>query len=215
VTVAVSGSAPENIRYHQIRRNDREGDGKLIQMTSGVGTVPQYPVFYDALANVYGSQPRGNTAVVQLADQTAGFTVGNVLVFDANGNATDGGKSVTSLGTRQGFIAYYLAGKPSGGAACYVDIPGNLTSFTIPANFAGAYGKAGANPTATATYSFARNGGAIGTLTISTSGTFTWATGGGGLITFTPGTDELSWTAPNTQDATLSDVRFGIPVVVS
>lgn len=117
--------------------------------------------------------------------------------------------------TRQAGITYYLSGKPSASATAYFDVPGNLSTFQIPANFSGSRGKCGANPTSSAAYTFYKNGTSFGTLTISTTGTFSWTTTGGNPVSFTPGTDELSWIGPSTQDATLSDVRFGMAVVIS
>lgn len=123
--------------------------------------------------------------------------------------------AATSSTTRQAVLTYFLSGKPGAGVAAYVDIPGNLATFQIPANFSGSLGKCGANPTSSAVYTFYKTGAQIGTLTISTSGTLAWATSGGAAVSFTPGTDELSWTAPSTQDATLSDVRWSLAVVIS
>lgn len=89
-TVTVHGASAENIRYHQIRRNDREGNGPKLQASSADNTATDgWAAFYDKDQNVKAQQPRGNTTVVQLADQTAGFTEGHLLEFDGAGNARD------------------------------------------------------------------------------------------------------------------------------
>lgn len=45
VTVVVRGSTAENIRYHQIRRQERHGDDSFIQMSDGTGVDGHVAVF--------------------------------------------------------------------------------------------------------------------------------------------------------------------------
>lgn len=155
----------------------------------------------------------GGGAKAQSCDGT--FTLGNLPKYKSDGTLTDSGVAAGGSTARQAVIAYFLSGKPGAGATAYVDIPSNLTTFQIPANFTGSKGKCGTNPTSTATYTFYKNGSSIGTLSIATSGVFTWATTGGTSVSFTPGADELSWGAPASQDSTLSDVRFGLAIAIS
>lgn len=106
-------------------------------------------------------------------------------------------------------ITYSLAGAPAASDTLYIDIPSNLTTVAFAANFAGSTGKCGTNPTASAVYTIQKNGTTVGTITISTSGTFTFATTGGTTVTCAA-SDELSIIAPATPDATLADVRFTV-----
>lgn len=163
------------------------------------------------------SDRNGAGAKGQSSDGTG--TSGNLAGFGGTDGKTliDAGIAISSVGptaTRHAFLSYFLAGKPDAGATAYVPIPGNLASLQIPANFSGAKG-ACVNPTSTAVYTFYKNGSSFGTASISTGGVFTWSTSGGTAVSFTPGSDELSWSAPGTQDATLSDVRFAIPLTIS
>jgi len=80
-------------------------------------------------------------------------------------------------------------------------------SVTFAANFSGSYGKCLTNPSATATYTVKRNGSTIGTVVISTGGTFTFATSGGTSQAFTAG-QYLTIVTPTAQDDTLSDVSM-------
>lgn len=74
---------------------------------------------------------------------------------------------------------------------------------TLPGNLVGSQGKVLTNPTATTTYSLAKNGATFGTVVISTSGAFTFTTTSGAAVTFAAG-DYLTLLSP-TPDLTLSD----------
>jgi hypothetical protein len=98
LTILIRGASSENVRYHQIRRNDRQGDGKQLQMSAdGNPATNGWVALYDASGNVIASQPRGNTTVAQLADQTGGYVENDLLAFDAQGNAKDSGISVAAV----------------------------------------------------------------------------------------------------------------------
>lgn len=103
-----------------------------------------------------------------------------------------------------------VVGKP--GAAQLVLIYTVEATETFPANFTApqSYGSVGTNPTATAVYIVFKNATNVGTVTISTSGVFTFATTSGAAFTLNAG-DRLTMVAPGSQDATLSDV--GITLV--
>lgn len=84
-----------------------------------------------------------------------------------------------------------------------------IRAFTIPANFAGSYASVGTNPAATFILTVLKNGSSIGTITISTSGTATFATTGGLAQSFVAG-DLLSVQAPSTVDASIGRLRYTI-----
>jgi hypothetical protein len=73
-------------------------------------------------------------------------------------------------------------------------------------NFAGSTGHCGENPTSTAVYTVYKNASPIGTVTIATSGGFTFATTAGAAQSFIAG-DTLSILTPTT-DATLSSMTM-------
>jgi hypothetical protein len=79
-------------------------------------------------------------------------------------------------------------------------------AVAMQGNFAGSTGHCGGNPTSTAVYTVYKNASPIGTVTIATSGGFTFATAGGAAQSFVTG-DTLSISAP-TADATLSSVTM-------
>jgi hypothetical protein len=54
-----------------------------------------YAVFGNGADDLKAVQPRGNTLVAQLADNTTNPAAGNLAVFDAHGNIKDGGAPVS------------------------------------------------------------------------------------------------------------------------
>jgi hypothetical protein len=101
-----------------------------------------------------------------------------------------------------------IAGAPP--ASMNVMIYTATSPLTFPGNFAttpGPCGSVGTNPTATATYTVKKNGSSVGTITISTSGVFTFATTSGTAINLVAN-DRFTVTAPSTVDTTLADVGF-------
>lgn len=98
-----------------------------------------------------------------------------------------------------------LVGKP--GASAVVFIFTAVRAVTFAANFSGAFGSVGANPTSTAAYIVKNGATTIGTVSISTGGVFTFTTTSGTSKSLSAG-DRLTITAPTSQDATLSDVGF-------
>ena len=70
--------------------------------------------------------------------------------------------------------------------------------------FAGSRGHVGTNPTATAAFDVKKNGSTVGSVSISTSGVFTFTTTAAG-VSLAAG-DRLSVHAPSPQDATLANV---------
>lgn len=79
-------------------------------------------------------------------------------------------------------------------------------TVTYAANWGISRGACGSNPSATALYTISKNGGIVGTVSISTSGIFTFATSGGAVVTFNAG-DKLTILTP-AGDLTLADVTI-------
>lgn len=121
-------------------------------------------------------------------------------------------QSSGSLSTRRG--------GGSGGNAYDVTFtyPGPIAdAFTFPliafaravnwlGNISGSTGNCGTNPTGAVVFNLAKNGTGIGTVGISTSGVFTFATSGGNPVTFAIG-DVLQVQTP-ALDATLASVTM-------
>jgi hypothetical protein len=209
VTVTVPGPGKQNARFHQVRRNDRLGDGPQWQMSAfGNPAVPNWPAVYAGGQNVIAKQPRGFSGVAQMADQTAGFTPGHQLVFNDVGEATDGGISSASASIYH--IVFQFVGLPDDGQIVGIfTMPADLdpAGVTFPDGFAASRGSVGGNPLADRTYTFTRVRGGVSSsfcsMTVDTLGGFTFvATGDTQLI----GGDRLVETAPSPQDAALSDV---------
>ena len=142
---------------------------------------------------------------VQCADGT--FTTGNLLAFLDDGSNTDSGIKSSSA---QGLfvVCHYLEGAPTASEVVWsMNVPTSITTAVFGANFAGSSGHCTTNPTASAVYTLTRNGTSIGTCTISTSGTFTFATVGGGTQALSGG-DLLQVIAPSSVDATLAGVNI-------
>jgi hypothetical protein len=100
-----------------------------------------------------------------------------------------------------------VPGKPSAGQLVLIYTA--EATETFPANFTApqSYGSLGVNPTATAVYQIFKNTTNVGTVSISTSGVFTFATTSGAAFTLNAG-DRFTMVAPGSQDATLSDVSI-------
>jgi hypothetical protein len=99
-------------------------------------------------------------------------------------------------------VGFSVTGLPTDGAECLHFVAARAIDF--PDNFSGAYGHCGVNPTATASFDLKKNGVSIGSISINTSGVFTFNTTGAG--TSLAAGDRLTVHAPSPQDATLSDV---------
>lgn len=112
--------------------------------------------------------------------------------------------------------------KPGGGASAYdigffapdsptaSDIVAIYTAprqFELPDNFAGSVGFCHVNPTATAVFNVLRDATVIGTVSISTSGVFTFSTTASTVENFNSG-QRLRLDAPSPADATLADISI-------
>lgn len=100
-------------------------------------------------------------------------------------------------------IGFFMSGKPGDNA---VVMKFAVTrAFTMEDDFAGSYGDVGVNPASSAAFTVRKNSSTIGTITVATDGTFTFATAGSGVETFAPG-DIIDILGPTPQDAALEDV---------
>lgn len=96
-----------------------------------------------------------------------------------------------------------LSGKPSDGQVVFLAPAPAAGQFS--ANFSGSAGSVGTNPASSAVYTVKNGATTIGTITISSGGSFTFATTGGTAKSFSKD-DRISITAPSPQDSTLADV---------
>lgn len=115
---------------------------------------------------------------------------------------------IGAIGTNAGppyDIGFYLNGAPTGAQEMFKFTAPR--AFEFPDEFAGSVGDAGVNPTASTVLTVKRNGGSIGTITISTAGAFTFATTATTVEAFAAG-DELSVDNQATADATAADISL-------
>lgn len=99
-------------------------------------------------------------------------------------------------------IGLFLPGQPDDGVECFKFVA--VRNIDFADDFAGARGHCGTNPTGTAAFDVLLNGSTIGSISINTSGVFTFSTSGG-AVAMSPG-DRLTLTSPSPQDATLSSI---------
>ena len=169
---------------------------------TGGALTADLPMFGAGAADSKVGTRSGNTT--EVATSTGSKTSGHLATWDASGNLVDGG--VQGAGQPYDLVCS-LVGKP--GAAAIVLILTAVRAVGLAANFSGSYGSVGTNPTATATYTIKNGSTTIGTVAISTSGVFTFATTSGTSKSLAAG-DRLTIVAPTSQDTTLSDVGFTI-----
>jgi len=100
--------------------------------------------------------------------------------------------------------ALFLPGLQSDGATVFQLVAPR--AFTLADDFAGSVGFCGVKPTSTAVVYVQMNGTGIGTISINTSGVFTFSTTGGG-VSLAIG-DVISLIAPSPADANLSDISI-------
>lgn len=101
-------------------------------------------------------------------------------------------------------IGAFIPGLPDDGVEVFKFTAVRAIDFAD--NFANSRGHCGVNPTATAAFDILKNGSSIGSISINTSGVFTFNTTGAG--TSLAAGDRLSVTSPSPQDATLANVSF-------
>jgi hypothetical protein len=118
-------------------------------------------------------------------------------------DADDMARLVHSPGTVVPYdVGFSVTGLPTDGAEVLHFVAARAVDF--PDNFSGSVGHCSVNPTATASFDVKKNGSSIGSISIDTSGNFTFNTTGGATALAVG--DRLTVFAPSPQDATLSDV---------
>ena len=143
-------------------------------------------------------------------------TLGDILAFStvpARQGVGANGTCLQADSTQSTGIKWAL--QPYDVTLAYPGAPPNATvlqlicfrlAVAMSGNFAGSTGHCGGNPTSTAVYTVYKNASPIGTVTIATSGGFTFATTSGAAQSFVAG-DTLSILTP-AADATLSSVTM-------
>lgn len=81
------------------------------------------------------------------------------------------------------------------------------TAITFLGNWSGARGKVISNPAATWTADIRKNGSSVGSVVVSTSGTFTFSSTSGNPVSFVGG-DELTVVGPGSLDTSLQSIAY-------
>ena len=142
-----------------------------------------------------------------IPDAGGAKTSGHAVVFDANGKLADAGAApVLAAGNQPYDIGFYLPGMPGNGVViCKVDFP---RAVAFAANFAGSRGAApDTNSTGDTVFTVKKNGLTIGTITVASTGAYTFATSGGAAQSFAAG-DVMIIVAPSPPDATLQGIGW-------
>ncbi len=148
-------------------------------------------------------------------DVLQGASAGDILYYDSNSPA---GWQKLAHGTTGQFLKSLGAAAPAWADMPYdlpLSFPGTPTAgqlmgklmavrdIALPANFSGAVGHVGTNPAATFAIDVQDNGSSIGTISISTSGVFTFTTSSGTAKTISAG-HRLEFYAPPNSPADTS-----------
>lgn len=166
---------------------------------------------YDGSAWVIYEAGSGDGSITVIGqDGSPTLTIVDVTtIYFANATVEDlGGGAVRVTGTGSGGaseadLGMFFPGGPGASALMFKFVA--LRAAQFPANFAGALGHIGTNPTATYTLTVALTGVTIGTIAISTGGVFTFATTAGAVIAVAAG-DVITVAAPAGTDATAADI---------
>lgn len=167
---------------------------------------------YDGAAWViYEASGGGDGSITVIgADGSPTLMITDVTtIYFANATVEDlGGGAVRvtgtgSAGASQADLGMFFPGAPGSAALMFKFVANRAMQF--PANFAGAHGHIGTNPTALYTLTVANTGVTIGTIAISTGGVFTFATTAGAIISIAVG-DVITVAAPGSTDATAADI---------
>ena len=151
----------------------------------------------------HGFAPILPNDATKFLDGTGGFTapsLGATASIQVNGSNV--GNAAITPGVYD--VTFSYPGSPPNSRIFNLLIsPRNLT---FAANFVGSYGYCSTNPSVGVSYSVYQNGVLCGTVSISTSGVFTFSTVGGAVLSFVAG-DKLSILTPAT-DLSLADVAM-------
>lgn len=148
-------------------------------------------------------------------------TSAGVTLYDKDGLVAGTGGAAASVTTRIPLAFLYHGSAPPGTSEWLGGFSfDTYTAATFPANWSGAQGHINTNPTSSFVISLRKNatssanGTAVGTVTISTGGAFTFATTAGASQAFVAG-DHLSAWGPGSADATANDFNFTMTGTVS
>lgn len=111
-------------------------------------------------------------------------------------------------------LGLYIPGVPSGGGSSILQkimVPRNIT---FPADFAGAFGHVTTAPDDPWIVDVQDDGVSIGTITVDTGGTFTFATAGGTAKSIIAGS-RLEFVEPVTPDASIANVSLSLTALLT
>lgn len=177
------------------------GQTVTVEITGQSGTSPtiadgERKAFYSDGVNVYPLG--GGGTFTSLEDSPASYSgQGGKAV------AVNSGETALEFVDRVYDVPLSYAGTPGSS-----EIIGRLViprAVVFAANFSGSYGYVGTNPTASFAISVQDDGTEIGTITIATGGTFTFATTSGTAKTVAAGS-RLDFVAPASTDATVANI---------
>ena len=169
----------------------------LFSVAHGLGTAPELVLVRMKSAGAIWLQ-------IPPWDATFVYLVASAPSLLADLDIWTGG---TSAGSVPIIVVSAIAGSPSGSQLVMIFTA--VSNMSFPGNFTGSYGSLGTNPTATATYTINLNGSAVGTISISTGGVFTFTSAGGAAVSMVAG-DRLTLVAQTIPDATLADVGVSL-----
>lgn len=161
--------------------------------------------------NVANNIVVGTITALTTAKMTIGGTDGDVIVDEAAGESviiskwTSKRVSVSSLSSEGPYDIRISFGETPIADEIIDTIP-IVREISFPANFSGSVGIIGANPTSTLVLDVKDDGTTIGTISISTTGVFTFATVGGTAKVVAAGSF-LTIVAPATPDATAANMQ--------
>lgn len=142
-------------------------------------------------------------------DLTMSPSTGQALVYDASAHKWKPG----SAGAGKYDIGIFFPGQQVVNNQTILRYVASRNGFKLSDDFANSKGSVGVNPTATTVLTVKRNGTAIGTISISTAGVFTFLTSGTSTENFDGG-DVLEVIGAATPNATLADISItfaGVP----
>lgn len=181
------------------------------------GTAHANPIILDSAGRPPGD---GIWLTVGTAYKITISTAADV-VLETVDNVTVSSGSAAAVTTRIPLAFLYHGTNPPGTSEWLGGFSfDTYTAATFPANWSGAQGHINTNPTSSFVITLRKNattsanGTAVGTVTVSPGGAFTFATTAGASQAFVAG-DHLSAWGPGTADATANDFNFTMTGTVS